>query len=239
MLTTAFTEIDRGSYNGLGDVEDAFARLQRHARFGGFLAEFGELVSRHDLCKEVGAFLLHRHFAAGAGEILLELPLQLETGEPALVTAVTPARDVPDYTAYRWRLNEDGAFRPLEYTTDAAAPQTASVLSATPLFVEEYAELLHRYALANLIGLCIPDKAYLTPATDEWLVEVTEANASVITAERKDVEEVGLIPTVWTVSRDARANCANRCRESYFCRDTGRGHDRDRGPHDQIHYYNG
>ena len=66
----------KGSYSALGSVERAFERLDGLPQFDEFLRRVGQLLDSFRCGRTFGAFLLHRHFVPGPGQIPLETPMQ-------------------------------------------------------------------------------------------------------------------------------------------------------------------
>jgi|GEM_PF-4769976 len=221
MLRTVFTENDRLSYNELGEVEATYSMVREHQEFDDFLVEFASLAYEHGLTEKVGAFLLHRHFMAEPEKVLVEVPQQVEGGRIALVTSPRAVVSSDDYTSFRWRLSSGSEFTPLEFTADPAAARVLNKLAQLPEFIDGYSEMLRKYGLEDLLGLCITDKESLKPTRNEWLVEYNRPDASVVIIERMDKDESqGLIPTVWVAS--VREDARGYCRPAGICQGTCR-----------------
>src|SRR5215218_5712196 len=120
-LIAEFTDEFRASYNRLPEVFVASEQLQARPDFGDFLTGLGQIAAAYDLCDQVGAFLLHRHFDLNPGEAILEAPLE-EDGVPVLSSRPVNVRQASTGRPTRWSLSPDGTiFQPLEYSTDDGA----------------------------------------------------------------------------------------------------------------------
>jgi hypothetical protein len=129
-------------YNELTGPDEAYEVVQSHDDFETFLEQFGALTGSPALQDQVGVFLLHRHFDVGNDCRMIEEPLILDDGRPALVTAPTRAKGG---APARWRLGHDGAFSPLEYTRDPGAFYTSERLVANHTVAAHYASMLRDF----------------------------------------------------------------------------------------------
>lgn len=216
MLSSTFGVREREHYNRLGPVEDSYERLQERHEFVEFLAQFAELAHDNGLQGEAGAFLLHRHFTAGEGQVLLEEPATLADGQPALITRATPSRGA-DMQAVRWRLGADGVFHALEFSGDVGAADAAKRLGEQGAFIDGYATLVRQFELQDLIGLSVADRHYLVPSDQEWLIEKTDDETSVVTLEPATQDDQGFIPTCWVPTIEMYCSPMNRCDPIVSC----------------------
>src|SRR5439155_4989322 len=92
-------------YNELPDLTVTTERLTMlKGPFDRFVLEASAILTRARLGDgELGAFLLHRHWTLGPGQLMVERPRFLESGKPALVTCSVDAAVVRDGVApCRW-----------------------------------------------------------------------------------------------------------------------------------------
>jgi hypothetical protein len=201
-LALNMTADDRGMYNALPAVEDAHQRLKQQLSFSRFLSEFAELANEHSLLNRVGAFLLHRHFELGNGEIMLERFDSSSHGAPAYVsTASHPKAGEAAAVPSRWYLYESGDFRALEYSQDPGAAMALEPVGKKE-FLDGYAGLLAKHRIEGTIGLSSTDRALLPWTPGRSYREQSAGNESVVqlvevpeVESRSDVVQTTWVPT--------------------------------------------
>lgn len=206
-------DFDARLYNALRGPEDAYAIVKENNLFNRFLVSIGELAQTSPLGEQIGAVLLHRHFYAAPGEKLVERPIFLEDGTPALETAPRSSADCGLPT--RWKLMDDGRYSPLEYSRDAGAHYVARQLKQDTELLARFSELLRNYRLSEHIGLGIASRKHLPLRDGQVYSEDTTEEGSVVTLKPEDEGE-NMVPTMWVIEPQARCRveCKANCRPS-------------------------
>jgi hypothetical protein len=229
-MNIAISGWDLARYSELGSVDVMSAELARRPEFSAFLRDFEVVAQQHALADRVGAFLLHRHFLPGPGALPIEYPEMLADGQAALVTAPTPRPADTDCAAVRWAVADDPArLVPLEFSVDPGAVRSSRFVATRKRFLDEFAGALVRHRLTDLLGLCVVDRDFLAKSENEWFVEETEVDRSVVRVESRDAEVGGrrLIETVWLAR--VTAGCQSNCVQ--ICKGDGKGgHNVSHGP---------
>lgn len=198
------------TYNNLDGADEAYAALQERDSFSSFLDEFRALTEVSPLRDYLGASLLHRHFSVALAERLVERPKVMQDGTHALVAAPSSkAEGVPT----RWRLSGDGTFVPLEFSVDEGPTRMIDTVASQDSLLADYAALLRRHQLSDLIGLGLFASEHVVPQMGMIRTEVTSADGSVVTLQPDD-DEPNWVSTAWlpAVTSKCQLRCLDRCR---------------------------
>jgi len=193
-----------GVYNALGSVEQAHEIIDKNIDFDEFLRQLGILLYKSGCGRNFGAFLLHRHFTPGPGQIPLEVPTVWgDSNELALVTRMLEPSSFDSAIApSRWRYNRDKHFfEALEFSTDPDVVEQWKHLLAKPRLMSDVAKLIQKFDLADIIGFATAKRQSLPKQNDELYIEISDitAKASVVRADCESELPVGgkKLPTVW------------------------------------------
>jgi len=143
-------EASRKVYNTLLHPEDQPDVTERT------LKDLGELFVRHKVQDVFGIHLLHGHFMAPEGTVLVGTHFNLPTNSNACWTKPVPIAGLKMDTlqGHVFTLQSDGSFIPYEYHEGAPDAKAAST---SPAFFQEFADFLQKQNLASLIALQLLD----------------------------------------------------------------------------------
>jgi len=203
------------TYNTLLSADDADAAVRRNPGFDEFLASFARLAVRHEVPEVAGACLLHRHFTLRDEQVIIE-KADTWRGEAALIS--TPnAFDCARAAPSMWRFGADGhGPEALEFSEDPAVHD--DVASIPDDFYADFAELLDRSDLLELIGLTVLRRETLPLRHGERYLEETDAGRSVVVVCADATKSDDAIATVWAPGEYMGCSVYNTCHQRNICR---------------------
>lgn len=170
--------------NGLGTAHDTFEERDGPALVG---SAFRDMLAQHGLTQIFGICLVHRHFALGEGQVLVDAngtstawTLSKEQGQQPEDFGHAYEKHKGFIKPMCWTVDDAGFFRPYEfYFEPYGAGTTAATLSGIfarhTSFFTQFRDLLDRYRLRGIVGLTLVRDSDLETTT----LEVTEGNANV------------------------------------------------------------
>jgi hypothetical protein len=200
LLATTPDQFDGQMYAQLPSVEQAHRALQqRWARFESFAQDASRALSGSGIEHDIGVCLLHRHFAIGPGELMVEEFKQVDEGR-ALVTAPQPLPQNQAVAPSRWAwvASDAPAFVPLEFSSDPAVARICRRLATRPAVLACLGTLLKQHGLDDILGLSVLRRDGLWAGRHQIYVEDTRQDASVVTVrDHREVNDVSLVGTGW------------------------------------------
>ena len=154
------------------------------------LEAVGEIFVRHRAQDIFGIHLLHSHFTAPKGTVLLGVEFPVTNATQACWTKPVPAEELAAKPVHGhvFRLQSDGTFVAYEFHQGEAAFKGESI---GPAFFEEFADFLHRNNLADLLALELLDGPQ-----DHIQKELQVGPQATVLFHEKDV--IGLSPSTIT-----------------------------------------
>lgn len=213
LLETAPDRFDERMYAQLPSVEQAHRSIhQRWDRFESFAQDASRALSGSGIEHDIGVCLLHRHFAMGPGELMVEEFKHVDEGR-ALVTCPRSRPKDLSIAPSRWALatgDSPLAFAPLEFSSDPAVARICRRLEHRPAVIESLGALLRQHGLDDVLGLAILRRDGLWAGRHEIYVEDTHQDASVVTVRHhSEVNDASLVGTGWMLKAGtATANVA-------------------------------
>lgn len=183
------TTFDVKVYNELPQLESATGTLNAaKAAFDVFIREASTLLGSSNVADgQVGAFLLHRHWALKPGTIMVERPRVLESGKVALVTAATDEAKArrTQIQPSRWSApSRRRPFVPLEFSSDPFVAEVGMRLFGQRALLAALAGVLQKHGLERTIGfMIIPRKSLRTERYPDF-VETNRDGMSIVTGEK-------------------------------------------------------
>lgn len=182
-------------YNALPLLDDAQAELRRKRTvFKALLADARRVLTALGASDGagLGVFLLHRHWALRAKEVMLEVEQELDDGSPIWVTAATQiarARGMPAAPS-RWAIDTAvGKLVPLELSTDSIVIRSNIAFRQDPRVLDALALLIAKHGLQDTVGLqIIPRKSLIAGAHSDF-VETNDGGLSVVKGENLTPQE--------------------------------------------------
>jgi hypothetical protein len=205
-----------GVYNLLSDVETADAELSRRGRLR-LLENLSNVIRRHKVSSRFGIRLLHRHNTISGQETMLEDEEYNPKLGHCLVTVATDASQVKTPVGPNsWQLC-DGAYVPLEWSTDLQVASIAAPLATFGSFFRDFAGALAREDASHLLGPCIIARTFALrrPSPTSIFIETCEEvrRANVIRFdEPARYAPHTLVQTTWVVATStAETECNATC----------------------------
>ncbi|KAH8776625.1 hypothetical protein F5883DRAFT_711426 [Diaporthe sp. PMI_573] len=158
------------------------------------LKALGELFVRNDAQAVFGIHLLHSHFVAPKGTVLLGIEAQLSKTSTACWTKPIPAAQLTHKAvhSYVFSLQSDGIFVPYKLQEGKVDAKVASI---QPAFFQELAAFLHSNNLADLVALQLLDGS-----ESRKRIELLVGPQATLMVDKKDLIGFNLpcITTSWT-----------------------------------------
>lgn len=202
-------------YNELLPVETAIAQLSRRPEFPAFLQRFRDIAVETGVGSRFGAVLLHRHFYLAPDKLLAER-CGTHDGRNALLAAPETKASSSDLAPVRWALDPaHGTFNALEYSDD---PLARTLGEPSDPFLSDCSALLVELGMTDLLGLGLADRSHLPLRDDQFYLEASTDEASIVTAAHDSGQGGPTIETMWVPSIEHDPKASGRCRQVSRCR---------------------
>ena len=241
----ANAQFDFHIYNDLNpDVKIAYDDLVATGIFEVFTEEAAELICSYGVQSSIGICLLHNHNYLDDDEIMLEYTSHLNDGRPSLVMQRTKTNKEFLKLPVNWKVvvDDDGyTYMPIEFSTVDGVTEANNLLEDNPELLREFAALVIRYGLSNLVGLAVYRHDFLRQQENDVFIETTDPKiiANVIAACPKETTDLTMVtPTLWRFQtnpdEEKPQGCVCGCRYEVLCNTADDPH-RPRTQHGGIH----
>jgi hypothetical protein len=168
---------------------------EKSENFKDLCTEGNQLLLDHQI-EGVGARLVHRHFEIEKDEKIIERVGDYE-GEQALITK--PDTNHEGSVPASWILDKENMhYKVFECTTCNKAKKIYEYLKEKTKFLKEFADLLLKYDLQELIALSILDRDYFDgKPEDGYYIERSYDKSSVVKYSKEMPDKNQDIETAW------------------------------------------
>ncbi len=162
---------------------------------------------------QVGAFLLHKHWEIQQNQCMIEYSGVHPSGKPALVTWAQEFSGSSALAPSRFRVDpRQHALVALEFSSDPIAVQVWLDLAAHPSFLENICDIVESSGLADKIGFATFDRASISLAEGEDIIEENWSQKSVLSAGILDQSnDKVFVQTGWAFVSKIASSCIRYC----------------------------
>jgi hypothetical protein len=215
-------------YNALMSVDAADKTVRSASRLGEFLDAAATLFVNHQMHTRFGVALLHQHSKVAPGEYMIEYGDVHEQSDVLITRPVTRTPEEEEAVPSVWAIS-DGAFCPLEFTTDPLARDLLCDGDIPARFLEEFTALTQSSPVGNLLGLAIVARAFYRGAKpNEVALEYSNLleRSNVVFLSDRTASEGKAIETAWTFKPaiEASARCVDTRECIKICHQGDGGH---------------
>jgi hypothetical protein len=187
------------TYNHLRSIEEADRLARVNGQLDQFLREAAALFVRHNMQERFGIALLHRHHVCDSDERMVQYYHDSEDEKALLTRPVCDEATPGTETPHVWAIF-DGAYRPLEFTTDGCVRHLFFMGDVPSSFLTDLSELLKASPVGHLFGLAVVKRTLSEGADDtQVLLEHSNIERRESTVHLRNRDETQMtITTAWT-----------------------------------------